>query len=289
MSLVIAAGLLTFVTALACALPGVFVVLRGNSMLVDAIGHAAFPGIVVGFALTGDLDSPWLIIGAAIAGLIVVWGADALHNTGFITRESSQGLLFPALFAIGVILVSTNFSNVHLDTHVVLIGDVNLASYGHVIIGGYDFGSQYMYVMAVVLLLNALFWAITYRMMVSSTFDPDFASVSGLRVRLLNAIFMFLVACTVTAAFHAAGALLVLGLMVAPAATASQIARSVGSLIAWTLGIAGLGAVVGYYFAYQLDLATSAMLAVFYAIIFTAVVLGRHFRTWRANHAAVAG
>lgn len=276
MSIVIAAGLLTLVTAITCALPGVFVVLGGNSMLVDAIGHAAFPGIVVGFAITGNLDSPWLITCAAIAGLIVVWGAEALHNTGLITRESSQGLLFPALFAVGVILVTANFSDVHLDTHLVLIGDVNLASYGHIIIGGYDIGSRYMYVLMVVCLINALFLAITYRMMVASTFDPDFAKVTGLRVRLLNATFMFLVACTVTAAFNAAGALLVLGLMVAPAATASQIARSVGSLIAWTLGIAAVGAVVGYFIAYQLDLATSATLAVFYALIFSVVVIAKN-------------
>ncbi|MEO1285842.1 MAG: metal ABC transporter permease, partial [Pseudomonadota bacterium] len=72
MSYVIGVILLAVVTALACALPGVFVVLRKNSMIVDGISHAVLPGIIVGFALTQDLNSPILILGAAFAGLLVV-------------------------------------------------------------------------------------------------------------------------------------------------------------------------------------------------------------------------
>ncbi|MHA2788146.1 metal ABC transporter permease [Corynebacterium sp. S7] len=277
MSIFVASLLLTVVTALACALPGVFVVLRKNSMLVDAIGHAAFPGIVVGYAITENLDSPVLIIGAALAGLLVVWGAEWLYGTGLVTRDSSQGLLFPALFALGVILVSSQFSDVHLDTHLVLVGDLNLAAFDRVIIGGYDFGPSYMYVMASVLLLNAVFLKLTMRQMVATTFDPEFAAVSGIPTRMLSATFMFLVAVTVTAAFNAAGALLVLALIVAPSASASLLVRRISHFIWVTLGIALLGAIVGFLIAYSFDLATSSTLAVFYALVFIGILLGTKF------------
>lgn len=140
MSFALGAALLAVATALACALPGVFVVLRGNSMVVDGISHAVFPGIVVGYALTSDLESPWLILGAAVAGLLVATGSEWLSRTGLLSGDAPQGLIFPALFAVGVILVSGQFSNVHLDTHVVLVGDLNLASFEHLVLGGRDFG-----------------------------------------------------------------------------------------------------------------------------------------------------
>ena len=157
MSFALGAALLAVVTALACALPGVFVVLRRNSMLVDGISHAVFPGIVIGFALTGDLSSPLLVLGAALAGLLVAVGSEWLARTGRLTGDAPQGLLFPALFAGGVILVSSRFANVHLDTHVVLVGDLNLASFDHLIVGGRDWGPTYLYLMLAVLLLNAGF------------------------------------------------------------------------------------------------------------------------------------
>lgn len=136
MSFVAGVALLAVVTALACALPGVFVVLRRDSMLVDAVSHAVLPGIVVGFLFTQSLESPWLIVGAALAGLIVVLGSEWLGRTGLITGDAPQGLIFPALFSIGVILVTLNFANVHLDVHAVLVGDLNLAAWDQLTVGG---------------------------------------------------------------------------------------------------------------------------------------------------------
>ncbi|WP_237559122.1 metal ABC transporter permease [Corynebacterium renale] len=95
MTFALGAALLALVTAISCALPGVFVVLRKNSMLIDAIGHAVFPGIVVGYFFTHDLDSPWLILGAALAGLVVVLGAEYLSATRLISGDAPQGSSSP--------------------------------------------------------------------------------------------------------------------------------------------------------------------------------------------------
>src|SRR5690625_6129699 len=102
-------------------------------MLVDAISHAVLPGIVVGYFITRDLESPLLILGAALAGLVVVLGSEWLTRTGLLTGDAPQGLVFPALFSGGVILVSVNFANVHLDTHRSEEHTSELQSRGHLV------------------------------------------------------------------------------------------------------------------------------------------------------------
>lgn len=273
MSFVVGTSLLAVVTALACALPGVFVVLRRNSMLVDAIGHAVLPGIVVGYAVTRDLDSPVLILGAALAGLVVVLGAEWITGTGLVTGDAPQGLIFPALFSLGVILVTSNFANVHLDTHAVLVGDLNLAAWEQLTVSGASIGPVYLYVMLGVLALNALFLAVFFPSLKVTTFDPRFATSVGIRTGTVNTAFMFLVSVTVTAAFNAAGAILVLALMVIPPATAFLLSRSLGAMLAATATIAVVGALSGFWMAYRLDAATSAGMAVTYGVLFL-VVLG---------------
>lgn len=150
-------------------------VLRKNSMLVDAISHAILPGIILGYFFTRNLDSPVLILGAALGGLAVVLGSEYLSRTGLITGDAPQGLIFPALFSIGVIMVTLNFADVHLDTHAVLVGDLNLAAFEHLIVNGISIGPTYLYVMLGVLLINVTFLTLFHRQMKVSTFDSLFA------------------------------------------------------------------------------------------------------------------
>ena len=272
MSFVVGTALLAAVTAVACSLPGVFVVLRKGSMLVDAIAHAVLPGIVVGYALTQNFDSPVLIIGSALAGLVVVLGTEWLGRTGLITGDAPQGLIFPALFSIGVILVSTNFANIHLDTHMVLAGDLNLAAYRQLEIGGISVGPQYLYVMIIVLLVNIVFLTLTYQKLKITTFDPEFASTLGIATKWVNTAFMFIVSVTVTTAFNAAGAVLIIALMVAPPATAYLLSNTLPLMLTLTVVVAVIGPFAGFGIAYFLNAATSAAMAVFYGLLFIVTV-----------------
>ena len=273
MSFIVGTSLLAVVTALACALPGAFVVLRKNSMLVEGIAHAVLPGIVVGYAFTHDLNSPWLIVGAALAGLLVVLCNEWLIRTGLLTGDAPQGLVFPALFAAGVILISMDFNHVHLHTEVVLIGDLNLAAFQQLVVNGVSIGPRYLYVMLAVLLMNVAFIALFYPMLKVTTFDNEFATVLGMRTGLLNTAFMFLVSVTVVAAFHAAGALLVISLLVVPAATAHLISQRLSSMLVLTALFAVVGALGGFWIAYVLNAATSAGMALFYGAVFVAVAV----------------
>ncbi|MFV0435548.1 MAG: metal ABC transporter permease [Leucobacter sp.] len=274
MSFVFGTSLLAVVTAIACALPGTFVVLRRDSMLVDAISHAVLPGIVVGYFFTRNLDSPLLILGAALSGLLVVLGSEWLGRTGLLTGDAPQGLVFPALFSAGVILITANFANVHLDVHAVLVGDLNLAAFEQLEVGGAPIGPVYLFVMLGVLVLNVVFLTVFYPKLKLMTFDARFADAVGIRAGLLSTAFMFLVSVTVTAAFYAAGAILVIALTVVPPATAYLLSRRLPTMIALTVAIAGGGALAGFWIAYALDAATSSGMAVFYGLVFVAALLG---------------
>lgn len=274
MSFLLGTILLAVVTAVACALPGVFVVLRRNSMLVDAISHAVLPGIVVGYFFTRSFDSPLLIIGAALAGLLVVLGSEWLTRTGLITGDAPQGLIFPALFSVGVILVTTNFANIHLDVHAVLVGDLNLAAFTPVMVNGIAIGPAYLYVMLGVLAVNIAFIACCYPRLKLTTFDPEFAAAIGVPRGRLSIAFMFLVSLTVTAAFNAAGAILVVALVVIPAATAYLLSTRLSAMLWLTVVFAGGGALAGFWIAYITNAATSAGMAVLYGLLFAIVFAG---------------
>lgn len=285
MSFIAGTVLLAVVTAVTCALPGTFVVLRKNSMLVDAIAHAVLPGIIVGYFFAHSFNSPLLIVCAALAGLVVVLGSEWLSRTGLLTGDAPQGLIFPALFSVGVIMVTMNFAGVHLDTHRVLAGDLNLAAYRHVTIAGVSVGPAYLYVMLGMLALNVAFIALFYAKLKVATFDPQFATSLGIRTGLLNAAFMFMVSLTVTAAFNAAGAILVLALMIVPPATAYLLSSRLATMLALTVVIAIAGALAGFWIAYVLNAATSAGMAVFYGVVFVGALTVTRFRERRRRTA----
>lgn len=284
MSFLLGTALLAVVTAVACAVPGVFIVLRRGSMLIDAMSHAVFPGIVLGYALTHDLTSPLLLLTATLASLAIVLGAQWLTRTGLISGDAPQGLIHPALFSLGVILVSHDFAHVHLDTHAVLVGDLNLAAWEPLEIAGHHLGPRYLFIMAGIALLMITFIALAYRPLTIATFDPNFALTQGIPVRRLTRAFMFLVALIVTASFHAAGAILVVALVVAPAATSLLLSTRLIHTLALSVGIAALGAAAGFAIAYHLDAATSAAMTVLYGLLFLAVLLFTYIRRRRAAH-----
>lgn len=274
MSFIVSVMLLAVVTAVTCCLPGVFLVLRHQSMLVDAMSHAVLPGIVVGAILSGTTSSPVMAILAALMGMLVVLGADKLQRTGLITGDASQGLIFPVLFALGVLLLSTTLANVHICQDTVLTGDLNLMALTpeHIIIGGYDIGPRTMWYLIVVMALNASFIGVVYRVLKTSTFDRQFAVTIGFPVRVVELGLMLLVSLTVVVAFNAAGAVLVIALMIVPASAALLLTTSLRSTICATIAIAALSALAGFLIAWQLDLATSAAMAFVDGVIFLLVL-----------------
>lgn len=254
-------------TAVTCAIPGVFLVTSRQSMMVDAMSHAAFPGIVLA-ALIWPIGSPFLVVGAAVLALVVVIVTELAAGTGLMSKDSAQGILFPGLFSVGVVLLSTRFAHLHLHEDAVLVGDPNIVAVEHLEWAGIDWGPSYAYVLLGVLAVNVAFLAITHRQLSLAVFDPDYARSIGIPVSFLRMSAMVLIAITLTASFHAAGAVLVIAFVVVPAAIASLFARTFVGVAVGSALIAAITVIPVFFATYYAARPTSSWTAFTFGVLF---------------------
>lgn len=255
--------LLTGVFAAAsCALVGSFLVLRRMAMMSDAISHAILPGLVFAYFLASGPNLLVGVFGASLAGVITVVLVEMLQRTGLVKSDAAIGIVFPALFALGTFAVSRYFSDVHLDADAILFGEVAFAPFDRLIIGGTDYGSQPMIVLAALTVLNLVVLGVFYKELKLSTFDPGLAAALGFSPAILHYGLMTLVSMTTVGAFSAVGAILVVALMIVPAATAYLLTDRLLGMIGISVGVGVASAISGYYLAVYLDVSISGMMTV---------------------------
>jgi manganese/zinc/iron transport system permease protein len=265
--------LVAAVVAVACALPGVFLVLRRMGMMSDAISHAILPGIVVGIFVTGTLHSPLLLVAAALTGLLTAVLVETINSTGQVKEDAAIGIVFPVLFSLGVILITTFAGDMHIDTEAVLLGELAFAPFNRLIAFGLDLGPQALWTMGSVLVLNALFLALFYKELKLATFDPDLAASLGFRPRVLHYALMGLVSLTAVSAFDAVGSILVVALMVGPPMSAYLLTDRLDGMIGLSAGLSILNAVLGYWGAHLLDVSIAGTMAATTGLVFGLVFL----------------
>jgi manganese/iron transport system permease protein len=237
-----------------CSVVGTYVVLRGLAFIGDAIGHAAFPGVVIAFLL----QAPFYI-GAAVAA---VGTALAI---GFVTRrttlrpDTSIGVLFAGTFALGIFLFSA-INGYVADLFSFLVGNILFISFGDLIglliLGG------------LVLLAVAVLW----KELLYSTFDPLGAAASGLPVARLEYILLVLVALTIVVSVQAVGIILVVAMLVTPAAAAQLLTTRFARLMGLGVGFGVGAAVVGLYLSYWFDVASGASIVLVETALFLVVL-----------------
>ncbi|MFQ5569913.1 MAG: metal ABC transporter permease [Rhodothermales bacterium] len=260
--------LVAAVVAAACALPGVFLVLRQMAMMSDAVSHAILPGIVVAFFLVQDLSSPLLILGAALTGVLTVALVELLHRTRLVKEDAAIGLVFPALFSIGVILIARYAGDIHLDTDAVLLGELAFVPFDRLVLGPFDLGPRALYLMGGVGLLNGLFILVFYKELKLATFDSGLAAALGFAPALLHYALMGLVSVTAVAAFDAVGSILVVALMVGPPAAAHLLTDRLARMIGWSVLIGVGSAVGGYWLAHAFDASIAGSMATMVGVCF---------------------
>lgn len=254
--------LVAVVVAVACALPGVFLVIRGITMLSDAITHSVLLGIVLAFFATQDLNSPLLMIGATLVGLIVVWIIEALQRTKLLSSDSAIGIVFPLFFSLGIILITRYAGNVHLDTDSVLMGELAFVAFDRVELFGIGLGPKSLWSMLVVLLLNSAFILLFFKELKVTTFDPVYATVIGISPVVIHYMLMGLVSLTAVGAYDAVGSILVVGFMVGPALSAYLLTDDLKKMISLSVVYAVINSIVGITFARYLDVSLAGMIAV---------------------------
>ncbi|QQD84227.1 metal ABC transporter permease [Jeotgalicoccus sp. ATCC 8456] len=264
------------ITALATSLLGVFLVLKGQAMTTDAISHTILLGIVLAFFITNDLRSPLLIIGATVIGLLTVYLIELISNSKLVKADASIGIVFTALFAIAVILVSRYADDVHLDIDVVLMGQVLFAPLNRIDILG--FSLPYALVqLSIILLINIIFVLLCYKELKVTSFDPIFAAVSGFSATLIYYILMSLVSITAVTAFDTVGSILVISFFTAPAMTAYLVSKRLSRMIWLTLIIAAFNSIAGGIFGYFTDTSISGSVATVSFITFILVFMIQKF------------
>ncbi|MCC5969336.1 MAG: metal ABC transporter permease [Pararhodobacter sp.] len=246
--------------ALSGALLGTFLVLRGQSMASDAIAHAIVLGIVLAWMLTGARTGPLSVAGAALAGLASVLAAQALARSRLMAHDAALGLVFPAMFALGVLLINLNARNLHLDADTVLLGEIGFVWLHTVMILGFEMPVAAA-TLAVVALLNMGFVVLFWKELKLASFDPGLASALGFRPELLGAVLLALTSVTAVAAFDAVGVVLFMAFLIVPAVTGLLLSRRLWAMlgIALVSGLVSVGA--GYGLALRWDVSIGGMMA----------------------------
>ncbi|MFV8292081.1 metal ABC transporter permease [Aerococcus viridans] len=248
------------ITAVSCALLGVFLVLKNMAMVADALSHTVLLGIVLGYFIAGDLDSPILFVGAALFGVMTVYAIEYVVNKFAIQSDAATGLVFTLLFAIAIILISKYARNVHLDVDVVLSGEVVFATLNTMEIFGIQVPISFAR-MFVMLVINLAFVTVTYQQLKVSIFDPVYAKSIGVAVGFLNLVLMTLVSITTVVAFDTVGAILVISLMVAPALSAHLLSKRLSIMLLVALLYGVINSVLGYYVAIYFNVSISGTIA----------------------------
>lgn len=264
--------LIAIVTAVACALPGVFLVLRRMAMMSDAISHTVLLGIVLGFFLVGDLESPLLILAAAMMGVITVSLVELINRTGLLKEDASIGLVFPALFSVAVILISRFARGVHLDNDAVLLGELAFAPFDRLQFLGLDLPHA-LVVMTLILLANVLLIGLFYKELKLATFDAGLAAALGFSPTLVHYGLMAMVSVTAVGAFDAVGSILVVALMIAPAAAAYLLTDRLSRMVGLSALMAAVSAISGFWLARWLDANIAGSMATMTGFLFLGVSL----------------
>jgi len=266
-------------TAVACALPGSFLVLRKMSMMGDAISHAVLPGIAVAFVVTGSRASLPMFFGAALTGVLTALFTQWVSKFGRVDRGAAMGIVFTTLFALGLILIVQAADHVDLDPGCVLYGAMELAPLDKVTWLGIT-APRAAFTIGCVMLLNFVIIVVFFKEFRLSSFDPKLADTLGFSANVIHYLLMTMVAVTTVAAFEAVGSIIVIAMLIVPPATALLLTRRLVPMLIIAALVGAASALLGHIAALQLpklfgydSTNTSGMMATLAGVLFIAAWL----------------
>lgn len=243
------------IVGLVCSVVGCYMVLRGLAFMSDAISHSAFPGVVVAYLVKGPF-----YVGAVVAAVGTALAIGWVSRRGRLRGDTVIGVLFAGMFSLGVFLFST-IKNYVGDLFGFLFGEILGISVTDLL--------ALAILAAIVLVIVIVLW----KELLYSTFDPLGAAASGLRVGLLDYLFLALIAMTIVVSLQAVGIILVVAMLVTPAATAQLITLRFGRLMAIAIAIGVVSPVVGLYLSYWLNTASGATIVLVETAVFLVVLV----------------
>ncbi|MDC3386815.1 metal ABC transporter permease [Schleiferiaceae bacterium] len=283
----LAIALTAVFTAVSCALLGAFLVLRKMTMVGDAISHAVLPGIAVAYWLSQSRASLWMFIGAAAVGVLATIIIELLRKKLKVQSDASIGMTFTTLFALGVILITFWSDSVDLDQECVLYGEIAYVPFNTWSFSGLNMGPIALWSSGMLLLAVLAYTFIGFKGLKMSSFNEDYAAVLGIGVAAWNLSLMAMVSFATVVSFESVGAILVVALLVVPAATAYLLVEKLHLLLIGAGSIALLAALGGYALSRWMDTSIAGTVATLLGVQFLIVLL-YHQLIQKQNQHAVA-
>lgn len=261
------------VTALLCSLAGVLLVVNRESLVTEALSHAIVPGVVIAFLVTPDFSSPTLIVGAALMGVVMILLVQLIERTKLVGGDAPLGIVFPALFSIGVLLVSLHLGDQHFHADCIVDGNIQAASAYRLRVGDVVLGPKVLYAGLVALALLLAFIVTFFKELKVMAFDPGLAALMGFRPRTLHLVWLVLVSLTLVVAFQVAGPVLAVALMITPPAAASLLTDRLDRMFVFSALIALAACIPGFFLAWELGVPAGGPIASMVGAIFLLVFL----------------
>ncbi|MBJ7577395.1 metal ABC transporter permease [Devosia sp. MC532] len=258
------AMVIAVLVAIPAALLSCFLVLKGWSLMGDAISHAVLPGVVLAYVVGLPLG-----VGAFIAGMVCALSVGFLKENSRIKEDTVMGVVFAGLFGLGIVLFTAIETDVHL-THI-LFGNILGTS-------TFDLVQSGVIALVVTLIIGA-----KWRDLMLFIFDPQQAGAIGLRTRVLHYGLLALISLTVVGALQAVGIVLVIALLIAPGAIAFLITKRFGTMLIISVVVATVCSLLGVYISFFLDSAPAPTIVLLMSVVFIVAMIGSR----RASVAAV--
>ncbi|MBY3209290.1 metal ABC transporter permease [Rhizobium laguerreae] len=240
---------ISVLVAIPMALLSCFLVLKGWSLMGDAISHAVFPGVVIAYIV----GIPFAV-GAFVAGMFCAIATSFLKDNSRIKQDTVMGIVFSGMFGLGLVLYVKIQSDVHLDH--ILFGDMLGVSWR-------DIGQS-----AVIAAITAVILGVKWKDFLLHAFDPAQARAVGLRINLLHYGLLALISLTIVGALQAVGIILSIAMLIAPGAIAFLLSRKFSTMLLLSVAIAVIGSFVGVYLSFFIDSAPAPTIVLVLAIGF---------------------
>ncbi|MBK5927321.1 metal ABC transporter permease [Rhodobaculum claviforme] len=254
------------------ALLGSFLVLRGSAMLTDAISHSIVLGIILVWLATSQLSGPVQVVGAGLAGLATVILSEVLGRSRLVRMDAAIGLVFPAMFALGVLLISLYARDVHIDVETVLLGEIGFVWLHTVPLWGAEVPVTVL-TLSAMLAINLAFVLALWKELKLSIFDPGLAAALGLAPVAVGYGLLALTSATAVAAFDAVGAVLFIAFVIVPPATAFLLTRRLAVMVVLAAAVAVVSVLSGYQLARLWDVSIAGMMATMTGVFFAAALV----------------
>jgi len=260
-------------TAISCAVLGAFLVLRKMTMVGDAISHAVLPGIAIAYLLSQSRASLPMFLGAALVGVFATVVIEILSKKWKVQSDASIGMTFTTLFALGVVLITFWSDKVDLDQECVLYGEIAFVPFNTWTMAGKSMGPIALWTSGILLVLVLIYTLVGYKGLLMSSFNADYAAVLGIGIGAWNLSLMSMVSLATVVSFESVGAILVVALLVAPAASAYLISSQLKTMIGLSALFGFTGSLGGYFLSAALDTSIAGGIATTLGVQFAVVLV----------------